>query len=105
MQIDRDEHSLSAYPSMFIASDEHYMDPDICSHTNIPSLPRTPGQSRKPLALLGGYRQGTSSLGTKMAISPDGERIAASVWDHIYIWSLSPKLLAEGELNLYFPPR
>ena len=59
----------------------------------------------KVVALLGGYRQGESTLGTVMAVSPDGTRIAAAVWGQICLWTLDPKLLVEGDLQLYFPPR
>ena len=59
----------------------------------------------RPLALLAGYRQGDSSLGTVMAISPDGRRIAAAVWSRVYLWSLDPKLFTQGGLDLYFPSR
>lgn len=57
----------------------------------------------KALALLAGWRQGTSSLGTVMSISPEGSRIAAATWSRVLVWSLHPRLLVQGELQHYFP--
>ena len=61
--------------------------------------------SWKALALLAGYREGTSSLGTVVAISPRGTKIAAATWSRVLVWSLNPTLLHQGELQHYFPVR
>lgn len=50
-------------------------------------------------------QQGTSSLGTIVAISPRGTRIAAATWSRVSLWSLDPSLLLQGELQHYFPVR
>lgn len=55
-------------------------------------------------AYLVGWRQGTSSLGTVMAMSPKGTRLAAAMWSRVLIWSFDPKLLLQGDLQHYFPP-
>lgn len=59
----------------------------------------------KAVALLAGWRQGTSSLGTILAISPEGTKIAAATWNRVLVWSLHPKLLHQGELQHYFSVR
>ena len=61
--------------------------------------------SWKAVALLAGWRKGTSSLGTVVAISPDGSRVAAATWSRVLIWSFNPRLLHQGELQHYFPLR
>lgn len=93
-----------AHPSMFIACSEEFKDSNRCDHTNSSAAATLYyGAQNKPLALLGGYRRSNSNLGTVLAISPNATRIAAAVWDHIYLWTFSPKLLTEGDLSLYFP--
>lgn len=57
----------------------------------------------KPLALLAGYRQGTSSLGTILAISPNSTHIAAATWDTLLVWSFDPKMLHQSGLEHYLP--
>lgn len=57
------------------------------------------------LALLAGWRQGASSLGTVMAVSPGGSRIAAANWSQVLVWAFSPTLLHGFELEHYFPTR
>lgn len=56
------------------------------------------------VAYLALWRQGTSSLGTVMATSPKGTRIAAAMWSRVMIWSFDPKLLLQEDLGHYFPP-
>ena len=58
-----------------------------------------------PVALLAGWREGTSSLGTVVAISPNGTKVAAATWSRVLMWSLHPKLLHQGERHHYFPIR
>lgn len=57
------------------------------------------------VAYLAGWWQDTSSLGTVMAISPQGTRIAAAMWSRVMIWSFDPKLLLQDNLQQYFPPQ
>ncbi|MCJ1463177.1 hypothetical protein MMC07_001782 [Pseudocyphellaria aurata] len=59
----------------------------------------------KAVALLAGCGRGTSSLGTVMAISPGGGRIAVATWDRVLVWTFDPSLLHEGSLEHYFPER
>jgi len=54
-------------------------------------------------ALLAGYRQGTSTLGTVLAISPRGTRVAAANWSQVLIWSFDPSSLQRGKSDQYFP--
>lgn len=46
-----------------------------------------------------------SSLGTVVAISPKGTRLAAATWSRVLMWSFSPGLLLQDELQHYFPMR
>ena len=57
----------------------------------------------KALALLAGWRRGTSSLGTVMAISPGGSSIASATWSRVLVWTFNPRLLHQGDLQHYFP--
>ncbi|KAG8530078.1 uncharacterized protein KY384_005560 [Bacidia gigantensis] len=89
-------------PSVFIMQSDAQKPTADCDH-----LINLDGNTTwwKPIALLGGYKHGTSTLGTIMAVSPDGTRVAAALWNRIYLWTLDPKMLVEGDLHLYFPPR
>ena len=56
------------------------------------------------LALLAGFKQRClSSLGTIVAISPRGTRIAAANWSRVLFWSVNPEMLDQGDLQHYFP--
>lgn len=55
------------------------------------------------IAKLDGFRRGSSSLGTVMAISPKGSRIALSDWSELRVWALNPGALHEDPLELYWP--
>ena len=57
------------------------------------------------VALLAGWKMGDSSLGTVVATSPHGTRLAAATWSRILVWSFDPSLLHPGELEYYFPER
>lgn len=61
--------------------------------------------SWRALALLAGFKQCLSSLGTVVAISPGGTRIAAASWSRVLLWSVNPEVLQQGELQHYFPAR
>ena len=76
--------------------------PLMCSHSlNLEAGRRS--SSWEPLAVLAGFKQGDSSLGTIMAISPSSTHIAAATWTTILIWSLDPTLLHQDGLEHYFP--
>jgi len=55
------------------------------------------------LARLDGFKHGHSSLGTIMAISPNGTRIAKSDWSDLCVWALDPNALQEDPPDHYFP--
>ena len=90
------------HPDVFIVHAESIVLSSDCQHRIIPEEGRKI-QSWEPLAFLAGYRQGASSLGTVIAVSPEGTRIAAATWSQVLIWSFSPKLLLQGGLQHYFP--
>ena len=92
----------SNHPDVFIVQADAIVLSADCEHRSNPEEGRK-AHSWTALALLAGYRQGTSSLGTVIAISPGGTRIAAATWSRVLVWSFSPKLLHQGELQHYFP--
>ena len=57
------------------------------------------------LALLAGFKQCLSSLGTVVAISPGGTRIAAASWSRVLLWTVDPRALHQEDLEHYFPTR
>ena len=57
------------------------------------------------VAQLAGWRQGTSSLGTVMGVSPAGTRIAAATWKQVLIWTLDPRILGTADYSQYFPEK
>ena len=95
-----------SYPSesIFIMQSEYFTQEQDCSHLITYDNGRSSNRQWKPIALLAGYKQSSSTLGTVAAISPDGTRVAAAIWDRVYLWSFNPRLMLEGELHLYFPP-
>lgn len=99
---ERDDPEDGANKSAFIVQSDNDISPLLCTHsTDLDGGRRSP--SWRALALLAGYRQGTSSLGTILCISPLGTHIAAATWNSILIWSLDPDLLHQGGLEHYFP--
>ena len=92
----------SSHPDVFIVQADSIVFSSDCQHHVVPEEGRKL-RSWKALAFLAGYRQGGSSLGTVIAVSPEGTRIAAATWSQVLIWSFSPKLLQQGELQHYFP--
>ena len=76
--------------------------PATCNHSTSLDAGRR-SSTWKPLALLAGYRQGTSSLGTILAVSPNCTHVAAASWTTLLIWSLDPSLLHQSGLEHYFP--
>ena len=100
--IERDQPEDDTSKNAFIVQSDHDISRVTCAHTIDLDAGRR-SSSWRALALLAGYRQGTSSLGTILAISPDGTHIAAADWDNVLIWSLDPDLLLQGGLEHYFP--
>ena len=93
------------YPShnFFIMQAEEFESAWECNHSLSYDSGRSSHLRWKPVALLAGYRQGDSTLGTVAATSPGGTRIAAAIWNQVYLWSFDPNLLLDGDLHLYFP--
>ena len=60
---------------------------------------------RNVAALLAGWQNTSSSLGTLLTISSDGRRIAAATWDRVLLWTIDPDMLSQGPFDPYFPPR
>lgn len=86
----------------FVFSSEYALPTAQCPH----SVDLDGAQSRLDWCLvagLGGWHRGRSSLGTVMAVSPGGSRIAAATWDHLLIWTLDGEVLQRGTLRQYFP--
>ena len=57
------------------------------------------------VALLAGWKPTSSSLGSVVAISSDGHRIAAARWNLVLIWTICPDMLSQGPFEPYFPAR
>ena len=93
----------SNHPDLFIVQVDTIVSSTNCEHRVNPEEGRRASRPWKALAFLAGYREGASSLGTVIAVSPGGTRIAAATWSRVLIWSFSPKLLHQGELQHYFP--
>ena len=102
--ISRDMNEGSNHPNAFIVQADYDIQAADCKHRVRLDYGRRL-TSWKAVALLAGWRQGTSSLGTIVAISPEGTKVAAAIWSHVLVWSLNPKLLHQGELQHYFPVR
>jgi hypothetical protein len=56
------------------------------------------------MAQLGGFRELTTSQGSRVATSCRGTRIAFANWKTLYIWALNPSELIEGNRTGYYPP-
>lgn len=91
-------------PDVFIVHADSYSSVGSCDH-NIHLDKGRKSNSWTALALLAGFKLGPSSLGTVVAISPGGTRVAAADWSRVLIWSVNPKVLHQGELQHYFPAR
>lgn len=94
--------SLGVQSNVFIVQTERDFPQSQCKHTVELEKGRR-STNWKALALLAGWRQSTSSLGTVMAISPGGGRIAAATWSQLLVWTFDPGLLHQGSLQHYFP--
>ena len=102
--ISRDVNESSNHPNAFVVQADCDTEAAHCNHRVRLDYGRRL-TSWKAVALLAGWRQSISSLGTILAISPDGTKVAAADWSRLLIWSLDPKLLHQGELQHYFPIR
>lgn len=87
---------------LFIVRHEDFNLPGDCDHEIDLDSHRTAG---KPTALLAGFRQDSKKSGSVLAMSPGGSRICAAIWRRVYVWSINPRMLVEGNLDLYFPPQ
>ncbi|KAJ5543059.1 hypothetical protein N7535_005488 [Penicillium sp. DV-2018c] len=56
------------------------------------------------MAQLGGFRELTTSQGSRVATSRRGTRIAVANWNTLYVWALNPFELIEGNRTGYYPP-
>ncbi|KAJ5143071.1 uncharacterized protein N7515_001858 [Penicillium bovifimosum] len=56
------------------------------------------------VAQLGGFRELTTSQGSRVATSRRGTRIAVANWKTLYVWALNPFELIEGNRTGYYPP-
>ena len=102
--ISRNCNRFSKHPDAFLVQAEDRVQAASCRH----EVKLDDGRRLtrwKAVALLAGWRKGDSSLGTVVATSPGGSRVAAATWSRILIWSFHPKMLHQGELQHYFPTR
>ena len=91
--------------SAFVVRAPKYCPTEQCEHTVLDFFEGHSQSTWKAAALLALWRQGESSLGTVMAISPQGCRIAAGDWSRLLIWAFDPSMLHYDELEFYFPER
>lgn len=100
--VEREDGCEGSVTNAFLVQSDHDHSPATCSHTtNLHAGRRS--SSWRALAFLAGYRKGTSSLGTILAVSPSGTQIAAATWSTVLIWSFDANLLLQGGLEHYFP--
>ena len=91
---------------VFVVRTESYSPVDSCGHNVDLDKGRVHGGlgGWTALALLAGFKQCyESSLGTILAISPKGTRIAAASWSRVLFWSLDPSIFHHWSLQNYFP--
>lgn len=88
---------------VFIVYSDSYLPVGSCDH-NVHLDKGRKSSSWTALALLAGFKQCClSSLGTVVATSPGGTRIAAANWSRVLFWTVNPRVLLQGELQHYFP--
>lgn len=58
----------------------------------------------KVVAILSGFQESTSSIGSIATASPHGTRIAIANWDTIYIWALEPGSIIKDNVDGFYPP-
>lgn len=102
---DDDQCTPESDQSLYVFKKYTFSPPDECDHLIDHEKGRNLSRGCIPVALLGGFKQGASTLGTVVAVSPGGSRVAASLWNNVYLWSFNPGMLLDGALELYFPPR
>lgn len=56
------------------------------------------------VARLWGFRNPTNSLGSIVASSKRGTRLAVANWNFLYVWALEPNALIDENANGYYPP-
>ena len=56
-------------------------------------------------SVLAEWRLGQSSLGTIMATSPRGTRIASATWSDLMVWPLDPEQIVNLRSSTYYPVR
>ena len=100
-----DQSTPESNQSLFVLRKEIFSRPHDCDHLINHEKGRNVSREWTPVALLSGFKQGTSTLGTVLAASPGGSRVAVSLWNKVYLWSFNPSMLLDGALELYFPPR
>ena len=89
---------------LYIARYQENVDLAVCDHeTNLQQLQYS--SNRTLAAFLAGYRPRSNSIGTILAMTKDGTRIAAANWNCIVIWTICPDMLSQGPYDAYFPPR
>ena len=92
-------------PDVFVVRAQSRLSVHSCCHNIHLDKGRIRHSTWRALAFLAGFKRCPSSLGTVVAISPGGTRIAAADWARVLVWSLDPQLLDRGELQQYFPTR
>lgn len=91
-------------PDVFVVHAHSYVSANSCCHQIHLDKGRK-CRSWRVLTLLAGFQRCPSSLGTVVAVSSGGTRIAAANWARVLVWSVDPKVLDQGELQHYFPAR
>ena len=56
------------------------------------------------VARLWGFRNPTNTLGSIVATSKRGTRLAVANWNLLYVWALEPNALIDQNANGYYPP-
>lgn len=95
----------NGHKDVFIVHADSFLSVGSCDHNIHLDKGRKSSNSWTAVCLLAGFRQCPSSLGTVIAISPGGTRIAAANWSRVLVWSVNPRLLHQGDLQHYFPAR
>ena len=101
------------YPgsNVFVLHTEFTNPPAICSHSSDCWEGRrvVAGAGRRAIAILADYTQKSdSSIGSVMATSPNGMRIAAAAWQEVKVWTIAPSIFHQADHNLlqqWFPAR
>ena len=90
-------------PNVFVVGGSvHWPATTICTHSRSLEEGIRNLTGWRAHGFLAGWRQGESSIGTVMATSPGGTRIAAATWTNVLVWSIEPDLFRPGEPYYYF---